>query len=422
MAVITTSTFNPLKARCNVRLQQGVPIVDADWNELDDIRKFQLRSYLKWFVGDGIPNDGAAFKIDPASPVAADDFIVRFGGTVPQGVTNFDLAMRHAGRAIVDGMNIIITADLNFKAQSLPAALGVPAIAAMPTAAGDIAVYLNVWERLLTAQEEPALVLSGIGTESCARMERRWCVRTRAGKVLPKSGDVDFITDHSYYLLAVINRPSLNAPIQLANIQDNRHVRLSLASVETRLAKLEQQLLVPKFLPSPNQFDPKFGTPGTKIKLLGSNLAIDGLVVKFGTVVASTSDVTSSQLFAIVPTGMPVAAVKIMIQTNGGSVVSDNSFNVLGQPATPAPKFNAAPNQFNPKLGGAGTSVSLFGTNFDAGPPAAVRFGNVAAPIVGSPTAGQINVNVPVMGTGPIKITVQTSGGTVLSDDTFTVT
>lgn len=31
MAVITTSTTDPLKARVNVRLQQGVPIVDADW-------------------------------------------------------------------------------------------------------------------------------------------------------------------------------------------------------------------------------------------------------------------------------------------------------------------------------------------------------------------------------------------------------
>jgi hypothetical protein len=30
MAVITTSTTGPLKARVNVRLQQGVPIVDAD--------------------------------------------------------------------------------------------------------------------------------------------------------------------------------------------------------------------------------------------------------------------------------------------------------------------------------------------------------------------------------------------------------
>ena len=30
MPVITATTFDPLKARCNVRLQQGVPIVDAD--------------------------------------------------------------------------------------------------------------------------------------------------------------------------------------------------------------------------------------------------------------------------------------------------------------------------------------------------------------------------------------------------------
>ncbi len=60
MAVITKDTFDPLHRYVGVRLQQGVPIVDADWNEMEDVRKFELRAYLKWFVGNGIPegNDG----------------------------------------------------------------------------------------------------------------------------------------------------------------------------------------------------------------------------------------------------------------------------------------------------------------------------------------------------------------------------
>lgn len=57
-------TFDRLKHYVGVRLQQGVPIVDEDWNELEDIRKEELRAFLKWFVGDGVPQDTSGFKIE----------------------------------------------------------------------------------------------------------------------------------------------------------------------------------------------------------------------------------------------------------------------------------------------------------------------------------------------------------------------
>src|SRR3954469_5236477 len=192
MAVITASTFDPLKTRCSVRLQQGVPIVDADWNEEDEIRKFEMRAYLKWFVGDGVPDGSDAFRVDAITTPApvADDFIIRCGVVPPAAApTNYDQALRFSGRAIVDGLDVIIQADINYKAQPLftAAAFGVPQIAPMPTAAGPIAVYLDVWERLVTSAEDPSLVLSGVGTESCARMKRDWAVRTRAGTAFPQS-------------------------------------------------------------------------------------------------------------------------------------------------------------------------------------------------------------------------------------------
>src|SRR6267142_2858181 len=114
MAVITSSTFDPLKRRCNVRLQQGVPIVDSDWNELDDIRKFELRAYLKWFVGDGVPDGNDGFRIDA------------------------------------------IGADIAYKAQPFfgtAAPDGTPGVGAIPVVAGPVSVYLDVWERLVTSQE-----------------------------------------------------------------------------------------------------------------------------------------------------------------------------------------------------------------------------------------------------------------------------
>ncbi|TEB07864.1 hypothetical protein Psch_01419 [Pelotomaculum schinkii] len=61
------NTFDKLKHYVGVRLQQGVPIVDADWNELEDIRKFELETFLKWFVGDGVPLGNDGFKIEHAN-------------------------------------------------------------------------------------------------------------------------------------------------------------------------------------------------------------------------------------------------------------------------------------------------------------------------------------------------------------------
>jgi hypothetical protein len=422
MAVITASTFDPLKSRCNVRLQQGVPIVDADWNELDDIRKFEMRAYLKWFVGDGIP-DGNSFKIEALVAPVADDFKISAGmAAAPPGTSNFDQALRFAGRAIVDGLDVIIPADINYKAQPLftAGAFGVPKIPVMPNAAGPIAVYLDVWERLVTSQEDTSLVLSGIGTESCARMKREWCVRTRSGNALPQPADVtDFIAGHSYYLLAIITRSGPGANIAAAHVQDRRHLKLSLASIETRLALMEQLLLTPRFAPSPNQFNPKFGLPSRDVTLFGKNFDIGTVEVRFDTTVAQiVSPPTSTQVVTRVPT-MTSGEIKITVKTDGGSAISDDTFTVLPQPP---PTFAASPNQFNPKFGPAGTNVTLFGNNFNVGTPS-VRFGATgAATIVGTPTATQIAATVPAIPPGAVKITVQTGGGSITSNDDFTVT
>src|ERR1700712_830942 len=113
MAVITATPFDPLKTRCNVRLQQGVPIVDADWNEADDIRKFELRAYLKWYVGDGIPGGNDGFRIDAQTVAAPDDFLIRSGmPAAAPGATNFAIGLASSGRCIVDGLDVLISADI----------------------------------------------------------------------------------------------------------------------------------------------------------------------------------------------------------------------------------------------------------------------------------------------------------------------
>ena len=233
MATITPSTFDPLLAHVNVRLQQGVPIVDADWNLLDDIRKFELRAFLKWYVGDGVPDGNDGFEITGG---LSNDFTIRAGVQGPTGsLSSQETALRQVGRFIVDGLDAILLTDLVFSAQplhqsqpgsaALAGKLGVPVIAPLTTPATDhrVIVELDVWERLLTPDEEPALVHAGLGVETCARTRREWVVRA-----YPESSPGAHLAGHSYATLALINRFTGQDAIADGQIVDRRHRRLLL--------------------------------------------------------------------------------------------------------------------------------------------------------------------------------------------------
>lgn len=46
-----------------VRLQQGVPILDTDWNELEDLRRHELATLFSGYIGDGVPGENNGFEI-----------------------------------------------------------------------------------------------------------------------------------------------------------------------------------------------------------------------------------------------------------------------------------------------------------------------------------------------------------------------
>jgi hypothetical protein len=83
MGNFTRDTFDRLKHYVGVRLQQGVPIIDADWNEQEDIRKYELRSFLKWFVGSGVPKGGDGFRIYPIDGGGAGTIVLTSNRTEP---------------------------------------------------------------------------------------------------------------------------------------------------------------------------------------------------------------------------------------------------------------------------------------------------------------------------------------------------
>ena len=250
MGDFSRNTFNELNRYFSVRLQQGVPLVDADWNEMEDIRRFELRTFLKWFVGDGIPAnpDGTpndAFRI-VARPARnnTNDFLISVSSNL------------NASRCLVDGMEVNITKEIAFTEQPLhelnvhggtsnhpdvtpvdPNANKIAdfsSLALPPDQESNVLVYLDVWEWEVDSKVDRNLENVAIGVPTCVRLKRAWVVRVREGKELPKSGNSDYLENHSYYALAKINYDPRNNAITEGNITDLRKTGLTV----TRLLKV----------------------------------------------------------------------------------------------------------------------------------------------------------------------------------------
>jgi hypothetical protein len=44
-------------------MQQGVPLLDTDWNELEDLRRHEMATALQRYIGDGVPGDNDGFLV-----------------------------------------------------------------------------------------------------------------------------------------------------------------------------------------------------------------------------------------------------------------------------------------------------------------------------------------------------------------------
>ena len=174
MGNFTGDTFDKSKHYISVRLQQGVPLVDADWNEQDDIRRYELRGFLRSFVGDGVPAGNDGFQIKLIEGVN-DDFLIMGGDGTTDG----------AGRILVGGWEVLNESDMAYSAQGLE-----------PLIPGDTVqtVYLDIWEREVGPQEDDSLINPDIGEETCVRVKREWLVQvTEDDEILePAAGHLHY--------------------------------------------------------------------------------------------------------------------------------------------------------------------------------------------------------------------------------------
>jgi hypothetical protein len=197
-----------------VRLQQGVPVLDADFNEVDDIRRAELELILARAIGNGVPAGSDGFKVLEAA--TTNNFVIE------------------ASLIFLDGWWIFNPARVDYLNQPHRNTRGLaPSLRVLqniPVAQRELA-YLDAWELVVDGQEDTSLINPKIGVETCARIERGWVVRLE-----PIAANADPLVaatipnrqpGHRYYPLALINRPP-GGQISAAMMTDLRRTHLTL--------------------------------------------------------------------------------------------------------------------------------------------------------------------------------------------------
>lgn len=160
--------FDPRKHYTSVLLQQGRVLLDSDWNEGEAIRAHLWRTFVRDVLGpSAFPrhDDG-----DAGFAVSTDGLRVTIG----------------AGHAWIDGLLCELEADADAEAQpDLPDAR-------LPTDWGMFVAYLDVWQREVTAAEDPSIREPALGgPDTTTRLATVWQVRWKRAPNRDDSDDRD---------------------------------------------------------------------------------------------------------------------------------------------------------------------------------------------------------------------------------------
>lgn len=203
-----------------VRLQQAVPVLDADWNLLEDLRRSEMERLASLFIGDGVPVGSDGFHIlAPTQPATQpNDFVIR-GGTCVVG-----------GKLTVNDADTSYATQPNFGNANL-----VPPLVPLTTPPADktFIVYLDVFEEEVDSLVDPGLIDVRIGIETAIRLKRNWAVRVaRVPEDFPLPAPPP---GHLFLQLAQLKRTANTAGITAAMITDLRDTQLSIKrKVEVR--------------------------------------------------------------------------------------------------------------------------------------------------------------------------------------------
>lgn len=204
-------TFDLAKRWIGIRLQQGVPLLDRDWNELEDIRRYFEWALRRHYIGDGAPDEDGLRVVAP-SFAAPRDVVVR------------------AGRYCVGGYDTWLDEDVLLSelrdGELLPET---------PAGGDELLVYVEPRVTRVTAEDDPAL-----GNPQDINIET--CVRDRLDRVFGVLGPRDPLP-RGAALLARIRRPAGATEIRAEMIEDLRTTGVSLAATARDFRRFRRDTL-----------------------------------------------------------------------------------------------------------------------------------------------------------------------------------
>jgi hypothetical protein len=193
-------TFNRRKHYSGVLLQQGRVQLDADWNEQLDIASHLRRRAVTDLLGAaGAPAAGGGFGITVE------------GGEIRIGAGDFWL----------DGLLVENDADTDINSQPFPPGIVVPTAPDGNFLADLYVAYLDVWERHITALEDPELLEPALGgPDTATRRQTVWQV-----KLQPTSQDTACADLTGFNPLGTVVSPTLAART-VGAVESNRLYRV----------------------------------------------------------------------------------------------------------------------------------------------------------------------------------------------------
>jgi len=286
---VSADTLQVNKLYDSLRLQQGVPILDSDWNEQGDI--LQLASILQnhYMFGRGrlpaLPDSSTPGYFITAGTPTSNNFQIWGGWAVVEGVLvptimeyppgshDYEDDTNIMGEGIVTGVAGGKLSDANQNWQTFhdlvgcrikmtsgaesgnsftitvrdsttqvtlsggTGSIGVddtyiikPPVLTTPSGSDRTdEVYVMVWWEDINENEDTGIVNVSLGIETCHRRQRRWCVRVAEDDTTPSTPD-----RHSfgvrYMQLATLERPDSDATITASKITNTWNTLYSYSS------------------------------------------------------------------------------------------------------------------------------------------------------------------------------------------------
>jgi len=169
---ISRQTFAADKRYAGIYQQMGRMLTDADWNELSDIDKNRLAQALTDVIGSGTPRSRGLVESSVA-PDGTHSYALKWGHAYVDGI----------GAQIRPAADAVLT-DPAGSAFEYPHQADFPEPPPLPA---SCLLYLDVWERTVTALEDSDIVDPGLqGADTCTRTQTMAQVKWCAGDVDPE--------------------------------------------------------------------------------------------------------------------------------------------------------------------------------------------------------------------------------------------